>query len=120
MVGDGLVLFGREPRERVGEVEVAVVGGRCGRGVGEFGGQYRAARRGAGDVDGLAVGNRDQPRLDVVSGGQVWVGLHRGQECLRPRIVSVYRPEDGPADAQHGCPMRGDDGLEWLLVCHTL
>ena len=80
----------------------------------------QGARHAAMDVDGFAVGDRDQPRLDVASGGQVWVGLHRGQECLRPRIVSVYRAEDGPADAQHGCPVRGDDGLEWLLVCHTL
>src|SRR5712692_3977503 len=74
----------------------------------------------AGDVDGLAVGDGHEPRFDVGVGRKIGVGLHRGQEGFRPGVVGIRGAQDGPADAQYGASVRGDDGLERLLARHVL
>jgi hypothetical protein len=122
VVGDGLFLLRGQSRDGLGEVAVearTVRVRRC-RVVRGLGDGYGPASRRPGDVDGLAVGDRDQPRLDVRSFQQVRVGLHRGQERLRPRVLGVRQAEYGAADPQHGCPMLYDDRLKRLLSCHAL
>ena len=52
----------------------------------------------------------------LASAGQVRVGPQGGQERLRPGVVGVGRPEDGPADPQHGRAVHRDDRLERLLA----
>ena len=80
----------------------------------------RPAGDGADDVDRLAVRDGHQPGLDVGVGRQVRVGPHRGQERLRPGVVGVGRPEDGPAYPQHGRAVPGDHRVERRLGCHAL
>src|SRR5271166_5815526 len=123
VVGDGLFLLRRQSRDGIGEVAIKAGGwtirGARGHGVGGLGDRYGAAGGRAGEVDGFAVGDGDQPRLDVGVGRKVRVGLHRGQERLRPRVVSVCRAEYGPADPQYGSPVLRDDRLKWLLARHV-
>jgi hypothetical protein len=64
-------------------------------------GGYRPARRGASDVDGATVRDRDEPGLDIGVGGQVSVGVQGGQKRLRPGVLGVDRTDDGSADSQH-------------------
>ena len=79
------------------------------------------ARRasGRGRVNRLAMGDGDQPRLDVGVGRQIRVGPECRQKCLRPRVLRVRRPDDSPADTQHGRRMCGDDAFERSFRIHT-
>lgn len=61
------------------------------------------------------MGDGDQPRLDIGADWQVWVGLHRGQERLRPGVAGADGPQYGPADAQHGRSVGGDGRRKRLL-----
>lgn len=107
----------RRDRQRAGEIAVELeIATGCGRLVRCLGDGNRAAAPRAGDIDGFAVGDRDQPCLDVGVGGQVRIGLHGGQERLRPGVVGVGACEYRPEDTQHGCPVRRDDRLERLFV----
>ena len=91
------------------------VGAFAGRGVGGIGNRDGPPGGCAGDVDGLAVRDRHQPRLDVGVGRQLRVGLHGGQERIRPGVIGVGVADYRPNDAQHGGAVRCDQSLKRRL-----
>jgi len=85
-------------------------GGALGQSLGGYG----ATRAGASDVDGAAMSDRDEPRLDVGVGGQIGVGAQRRQERLGPGVLGVDGADDGAADPQHRRAVLGHHVLERL------
>src|ERR1700720_1452879 len=69
VIGDRLALFGGQRGNRFGQLEVTFVGVIVRRPVRCVRDRYRPPRRGPDDVDCLAVGDRNQPRLEVGIGG---------------------------------------------------
>ena len=65
-------------------------------------------------VDGLVVGDRDEPGPHIAPRLEGRVGAHGGEERLRPGIVRVDAGEQGAADPQHHRPVLGDNLLERL------
>src|ERR1035437_441206 len=63
-------------------------------------------------VNGLALGNGDQPGLYVGRGIHRRVGAQRSQEGLRPSILCLVVAQDRAADPQHRWPVLRDDVLE--------
>src|SRR5262249_54776158 len=79
----------------------------------------RATGSGPRLVDGLPVGDRDQPGLHVATRSKGRIRPQRRQKRLRPCVIGVHRPEDGPAHPEHGRPMRGYDLFErWQGRAH--
>ena len=110
-----LPLLARQRLQRVPQLGVPGTSVRlhaAGRGFGQLVHRDGAAGAGAVLVDRLAFGDRDQPRLDVAARPELGIGAHRGEERLRPGVVSILRAEHGPADSQDGRPVRGHDLLE--------
>ena len=72
--------------------------GRCGA-VGHRRVRHRPPAPAAVGVDGLAVGDRQHPRLQVRAVAQTRVGAERTQERLLEAVVRVVRPHRGHEEA---------------------
>jgi len=89
-----------------------------GRPHGQFIDGNRPAVPGADDVDGFAVGDGDEPRLDVGAGRKLGVGLQGGEKSLGPAVFRVVNAENRAAHAQDRGSVLPDEQLERLLGLH--
>ena len=115
-----LALLLRQCPDRLPQVTVAVSRhAERGRRLGYVPDRHGLPLAGPEHVDGLAVRDRDQPCLGIRVIRQIWVGAHRRQERLRPRVLGIVDAEDHPAHPQHGPSVLLYDLLERLLHPHA-
>ena len=69
----------------------------------------------ANHVDRLAVGDGNQPGLNIRPVIERWVRRQRSQKCFGPGVLRIVLAEHRPAYPQHGETVVGDDLLERLL-----
>jgi hypothetical protein len=124
VIGHGLPLLGRQRRERLPQVVVALVDALLGAPVatglvdehGDVGRRDRGAGARPGDVDRLAVRDRHEPRLDVGPLVEAGVGREGRQERLGPGVLGVHGAQDRAAHPQDRGAVLGDDAFEGLHV----
>ncbi len=108
-----VIQFGDLPTPQPGPGQVLVRVRAVGRGqVGQVAGRRRPAGGRPPLVDGLAVGDRHEPRPHVAVGAQPGVGGERRQERLGPGVLGVGCGQDRPAHAHHDVTVHAHELVE--------